>query len=114
MRDLLEIAYKFDFIHRVNNVTYSLVDLETGEIYKDESGNELTGKRKVLEEYLMNNYEFQNKYLAMLHKHISASDDSYGNILDAREQAEIASEEAAVEKGNNQQNVSNQESNSEK
>lgn len=112
MRDLLEIAYKFDFIHRVNNITYSLVDLETGEIYKDENGNELTGKRKVLEEYLMNNYEFQNKYLAMLHKYISASDDSYGNILDAREQAEIAAEEEAVEKGNKQQNASNKESSS--
>ena len=100
MRDLLEIAYKFDFIHRVNNVTYSLVDLETGEIYVDENGNPLTGKRKVLEEYLMNNYEFQNKYLAMLHKYISASDNSYGNVLDAREQAEISEEEARVEKGN--------------
>lgn len=100
MRDLLEIAYKFDFIHRVNNVTYSLVDLETGEIYTDENGNPLTGKRKVLEEYLMNNYEFQNKYLNMLHKYISASDNSYGNVLDAREQAEISEEEARVEKGN--------------
>ena len=94
MRDLLEIAYKFDFIHRVNNVTYSLVDLETGEIYVDENGNPLTGKRKVLEEYLMNNYEFQNKYLSMLHKYIS-----YGNILDAREQAEIANEEQTIETG---------------
>lgn len=99
MRDLLEIAYKFDFIHRVNNVTYSLVDLETGEIYVDENGNPLTGKRKVLEEYLMNNYEFQNKYLSMLHKYISASDNSYGNILDAREQAEIANEEQTIETG---------------
>lgn len=100
MRDLLEIAYKFDFIHRVNNVTYSLIDLETGEIYKDENGNDLTGKRKVLEDYLANNYEFQNKYLTMLHKFISASDNTYGNILDAREQAEISEEEAQVEKGN--------------
>ena len=99
MRDLLEIAYKFDFIHRVNNVTYSLVDLETGEIYVDENGNPLTGKCKVLEEYLMNNYEFQNKYLSMLHKYISASDNSYGNILDAREQAEIANEEQTIETG---------------
>lgn len=109
MRDLLEIAYKFDFIHRVNNVTYSLVDLETGEIYKDENGNDLTGKRKVLEDYLANNYEFQNKYLTMLHKFISASDNTYGNILDAREQAEISEEEAQVEKGN-KKDVSNNNS----
>lgn len=109
MRDLLEIAYKFDFIHRVNNVTYSLIDLETGEIYKDENGNDLTGKRKVLEDYLANNYEFQNKYLTMLHKFISASDNTYGNILDAREQAEISEEEAQVEKGN-KKDVSNNNS----
>lgn len=109
MRDLLEIAYKFDFIHRINNITYSLVDLETGEIYKDENGNELTGKRKFLEDYLANNYEFQNKYLNMLHKYISASDTSYGNILDAREQAEISEEEAFVEKGNKSNNATNQE-----
>ena len=102
MRDLLEIAYKFDFIHRVNNVTYSLVNLETGEIYKDSDGNELTGKRKVLEDYLMNNYDFQNEYLGMLHRFISASDNTYGNILDEREQAEISKEEAAVEKGSKQ------------
>lgn len=110
MRDLLEIAYKFDFIHRVNNVTYSLVDLETGEIYKDENGNDLTGKRKVLEDYLANNYEFQNKYLTMLHKFISASDNTYGNILDAREQAEISNEESAVEKGNKQKDVTDNDS----
>ena len=36
----------------------------------------------------------------MLHKFISASDNSYGNVLDAREQAEISEEEARVEKGN--------------
>ena len=39
MEDLLEIAYKFDFVHRVNNVTYELTNLETGEIYVDENGN---------------------------------------------------------------------------
>ena len=110
MRDLLEIAYKFDFIHRVNNITYSLVDLETGEIYKDGNGNDLTGKRKVLEDYLANNYEFQNKYLTMLHRFISASDNTYGNILDAREQAEISNEESAVEKGNKQKDVTDNDS----
>ena len=94
----------------VNNVTYSLVDLETGEIYKDENGNDLTGKRKVLEDYLANNYEFQNKYLTMLHKFISASDNTYGNILDAREQAEISNEESAVEKGNKQKDVTDNDS----
>ena len=96
--DLLEIAYKFDFIHRVNNITYQLVNLETGEIYVDpETGKELTGKRKDLEEYIKNNIEFQTHYIAMLNKYISASDDSYGNVLDAREQQEIKAQEDSVE-----------------
>ena len=96
--DLLEIAYKFDFIHRVNNITYQLVNLETGEVYIDPvTGKELTGKRKDLEDYIKNNIEFQNHYIAMLNKYISASDDSYGNVLDAREQQEIKAQEDSVE-----------------
>ena len=96
--DLLEIAYKFDFIHRVNNITYQLINLETGEVYIDqETGKELTGKRKDLEEYIKNNIEFQTHYIAMLNKYISASDDSYGNVLDAREQQEIKEMEDSVE-----------------
>lgn len=96
--DLLEIAYKFDFIHRLNNITYQLINLETGEVYVDqETGKELTGKRKDLEEYIKNNIEFQTHYIAMLNKYISASDDSYGNVLDAREQQEIKAQEESVE-----------------
>ena len=96
--DLLEIAYKFDFIHRVNNITYQLINLETGEVYIDqETGKELTGKRKDLEDYIKNNIEFQTHYIAMLNKYISASDDSYGNALDAREQQEIKEMEDSVE-----------------
>lgn len=96
--DLLEIAYKFDFIHRVNNITYQLVNLETGEVYVDPTtGKELTGKRKDLEDYIKNNVEFQTHYITMLNKYISASDDSYGNVLDAREQQEIKAQEDSVE-----------------
>ena len=98
LEDLLEIAYKFDFIHRINNITYQLINLETGEVYVDpETGKELTGKRKDLEDYIKNNIEFQNKYIAMLNKYISASEDSYGNVLDAREQQEIKEMEDSVE-----------------
>ncbi len=96
--DLLEIAYKFDFIHRVNNITYQLINLETGEVYVDPTtGKELTGKRKDLEDYIKTNIEFQTHYIAMLNKYISASDESYGNVLDAREQQEIKSQEESVE-----------------
>ena len=97
MEDLLEIAYKFDFIKRINNVTYQLINLETGEAYLDNDGKELKGKRKDLEEYIYSNIEFQNEYLAMLNRYISGSSDTYGNILDAREQAEIKAQEESVE-----------------
>lgn len=97
LEDMLEIAYKFDFIKRINNVTYSLINLETGNVYKDENGNELTGKRKDLENYILNNISFQKEYIGMLRKHIGATDVSYGNILDAREQAEIKDQEEKVE-----------------
>lgn len=97
LEDLLEIAYKFDFIKRINNVTYSLINLETGEVYNDESGKPLTGKRKDLEEYIKTNIEFQKEYIAMLNKFISATEDSYGDILDARDKAEITKQEEEVE-----------------
>lgn len=97
MEDLLEIAYKFDFIKRINNVTYSLINLENGEVYKDENGNDLTGKRKDLENYILTNVEFQKEYIDMLNKHIKADDISYGDILDAREVADIRQQEDAVE-----------------
>ena len=70
MEDLLEIAYKFDFIKRINNVTYSLINLDTKEVYLDKNGNPLTGKKKDLEEYIRSNPDFQTEYLAMLNKHI--------------------------------------------
>ena len=98
LEDMLEIAYKFDFIHRVNNITYELINLETGEIYVDpETGKELRGKRSDLANYIKTNIEFQTHYIAMLNKFISANDETYGNILDAREQAEIKLMEEAVE-----------------
>lgn len=97
LEDMLEIAYKFDFIKRINNITYSLVNLETGEVYKDENGNELTGKRKDLENYILTNIPFQKEYIAMLNKYISSGNKTYGNILDEREQEEIKKQEEAVE-----------------
>lgn len=97
LEDLFEIACKFDFIHKVNNVTYQLINLETGEVYLDENGNPLSGKRKDLKEYIITHIDFQNEYVKMLNKYISGSENSYGNILDAREQAEIKQQEESVE-----------------
>lgn len=97
VNDLLEIALAFDFIHRVNNVTYQLLNLETGEIYKDEEGRDLQGKKVDLLNYIKTNIKFQKEYLDMLNRYISASDDSYGSLLDERATAEIDNQEAAVD-----------------
>ena len=96
LNDLLEIAIGFGFIQRLNNVTYQLVDLESGEVYKTEDGQELKGKKVDLIEYIKTNIPFQAKYLAMLNKHISSDEKSYGSLLDERANAEIDAQEAAV------------------
>ena len=95
--DLVEIASKFDFIKRPNLQTYVMVDLISGEVYRDEEGNELKfrGKQSMLD-YLNSHIDFQNKYLSMLNKYISANDNVYGSLLDARVEKEIDQEESSV------------------
>ena len=103
-QDLLEIATKFDFIKRPNNQTYLLVNLETGEVYKDaETGEELKfrGKQSMLD-YLDSHVKFQNEYLAMINRAIAASDASYGKLLDAREEKAIDAQEKSVMGANDQ------------
>jgi hypothetical protein len=97
MNDLLEVALGFGFIKRLNNVTYQLVNLETGEVYLDENGNMLMGKKAMLIDYIKTHPAFQNEYLSMLNRFISADDKSYGSLLDERASAEIDAQEAAVE-----------------
>ena len=97
LEDMLEIAYKFDFIKRINNITYSLINLETGEVYKDAEGNDLTGKRKILEDYIINHVDFQKEYIGMLNRYITSNSSSYGDILDEREKAEIKDQEEIIQ-----------------
>jgi RecA/RadA recombinase len=96
--DLLEVAIKYEFIKRPNNMTYILINLETGEPYEDEEGNirKFVGKQK-LRDFLQNNVDFQTEYLTMLNNHIQANQNSYGSLLDARELAKIKAEERSVE-----------------
>ena len=102
-QDLLEIATKFGFISRPNNQTYLLVNLDTGEPYKDVNGEDLKfrGKQAMLT-FLDDNIEFQNEYLDMINRHISANDASYGKLLDAREEKDIDRQENSVNGMNDQ------------
>ena len=99
MFDLLEIATTFDFIKRLNNVTYALINLETGEVLKDEDGKDLTGKKKVLIDYINTHDKFRETYLQMLSDYISSKNtkkDSAERLLTAEEEAEIRTEEGLV------------------
>lgn len=99
--DLLEVAIKYEFVKRVNNLVYMLVNLETGEPYYDENGDPLTfkGKQK-LKDFINENIEFQVEYLNMLNRYIAATGNQYGSLLDARELAAIKAEESLVMKEN--------------
>lgn len=96
--DMMEIASKFDFITK-SGAYYTLVNLETGEPYLDKNGKPLKDYLKNLKKYLVDNVDFQKEYIKMLNKHITANDESYGNILDARDQAEIKQQEDSIEQG---------------
>ena len=94
--DMLEIASKFGFIQKSGSYC-TLINLETGEPYVDEDGKPLKDYLKNLKEYIKTHVGFQKTYIDMLNKHISGEEMSYGNILDARDQAEINIQEDSVE-----------------
>ena len=96
LNDLLEIALKFDFIRRINNVTYSLVNLKTGEVYLDEAGEPLTAKKQELINYLMSHDTFRDEYVKMLTQYISSDDIEDKSLLSKEEMEEINAQEASV------------------
>lgn len=96
MGDMLQVALTFDFIQRINNVTYQLINLENGEVLKDEEGKDLKGKKAYLLDYLANHKEFRDWYFNMLNTYISASNTLTKHLLTEEEEAEIKAEEAAI------------------
>lgn len=96
LNDLFEIAIGFDFIKKSGSYV-TLVDCFSGECYCDEEGNIIKGYKKDVFEYIRTHIDFQAKYVDMLQRYISANDESYGSLLDARAAAEIDAQESAVE-----------------
>ena len=97
VNDLIDVALQFDFIKRVNNVTYELVNLSTGEVITDsETGETLRGKKSFIIEYLQTHETFRDKYLAMIKEYISASNDK--SVLDKEALRAIEAEEDAIER----------------
>ena len=98
--DLFDIATSFDFIHKINNQTYQLINLETGELLYDDNGKELKGYRKVLKDYILTHEKFRNTYIQMLTEYISASNTKKENsvqLLDSDSLQEILDEEKTME-----------------
>ena len=94
--DLIDIALNFGFIQRLNNVTYALINLSTGEVITDsETGEVMQNKRAYLVNYLRTHETFCKKYLDMIQAYIVASNDK--SLLDKETQAAIEAEEHAVE-----------------
>lgn len=95
LEDMIEIASKFDFIKK-NGSYYTLINLKTNEPYLDKEDKVLKGYLKDLKAYIRENTDFQKEYIAMLNDHILATSETYGDILDAREKAEIKQQEDSV------------------
>ena len=99
LHDLLDIATTFDFIKRLNNKTYALVDLKNGEMFLDEDGKELKATKKELIEYIETHEEFRTKYIDMLINSISAKNTKTAvseHLLSAEDEAAIRTEEGSV------------------
>lgn len=96
--DMLEVALRYEFIKRPTLQSYVLVNLDTGEPYTDEYGNELrfVGKQKLID-YVNTNDDFRKKYFDMLDKHISESSIKL-NLLDKNTMNEILIQEAFINK----------------
>lgn len=96
--DTLEVALKYEFIARPNKSRYELVDLNTGEIYRDKETNEplsFVGKDRV-KEYLYSHSDFNEEYMKMLVDYISDSSKQYENLIDAEIMKGIEEEEEGV------------------
>lgn len=99
LNDMLTVALQFDFIKRLNNITYALVNLDTGEIMTDpDTGEELKNKKAYLINYLNTHPAFMQSYAQMLSRHMAAANDI--SLLDKETLAEIDAQESAVSEEN--------------
>ena len=100
INDLIDVALQFGFIQRLNNITYELVDLDTGETLVDpDTGEILRNKKAYLINYLHTHKNFRDNYLTMIQRHVAASNDM--SVLDKESLSAIEAEENAIESKDN-------------
>lgn len=95
--DLLEVALKAGFIQKPNTKTYTLINLITGEVYKDKDTNsELTfGSEAELDKYLRAHDAFVVEYSKMIADYISQTKIKV-NLIDEAIIDELMKEEAGT------------------
>lgn len=95
-RDMFNIATKFDLIHRVNNVTYEVLDPKTNQVVIDENGEVLRGKKDDLYAYFKAHKDFAEQYTLAVNEKLANSAEFTGNLLDAETAAAIQKEDEGV------------------
>lgn len=95
-RDMFNIATKFNLIHRLNNVTYEVLDPATNEVIIDEDGQVLRGKKDDLYAYFKEHKAFTEKYTLAVNEKLASSAEFGGNLLDAETAAALQKEDEGV------------------
>jgi len=94
--DAIEIAKTFGYIKQVSARKYSLVDLRTGETYKDEDGKdlELVGEPGI-RRYLAENPDFSREYIDMILEYVkdNPQDTESLSLIPDEEPEELYEEE---------------------
>ena len=92
--DNIEIAVKYGFIEKINNVTHRIKNLETGDYYLDDEGSELkiTGGMPGVRKYFRENPEFSKEYMTSVLNYLSRDNGPAVNLLDQESLEEIKQE----------------------
>lgn len=92
--DNIEIAVKYGFIEKINNVTHRIKNLSTGEYYLDDNGEELkiTGGMPGVRKFFRENESFRKEYFDSVLNYLSKDNGPAVNLLDEKSLDEIKEE----------------------
>ena len=94
--DMFVIATKFNFINRLNNVTYEVLNPRTLELMYDEENKPLKGSKKDLYQYFKTHKDFCEEYTLMVNEKLSDDNSLSGNLLDESTVNEILEADTSV------------------
>ena len=94
--DMFVIATKFNFINRLNNVTYEVLNPRTLELMYDEENKPLKGSKKDLYQYFKTHKDFCEEYTLMVNEKLGDDNSLSGNLLDENTVNEIIETDTSV------------------